>query len=108
MKLYMSILKIGIEYPSFRDASKTKNYDENFYDDKKIKYENYAYIVWNFCETLRDRKFSEGETWKGVLKYENDLHSEWFKRNSENLFKEEFRNYIYKKFDYNKNTMEDR
>ena len=31
------------------------------------------------------------------MRYENDLHSEWFKRNSENLFKEEFRNYIYKK-----------
>ena len=39
----------------------------------------------------------ESETWQGVMRYENDLHSEWFKRNSENLFKEEFRNYIYKK-----------
>ncbi len=31
------------------------------------------------------------------MRYENDLHSEGFKRNNENLFKEEFRNYIYKK-----------
>ena len=34
------------------------------------------------------------------MRYENDLHSEWFKRNSQNLFKEEFRNYIYKTFGY--------
>jgi hypothetical protein len=107
-EMYMSILKIGIEHPVFRDASKTKNYEENFYDDEKIKYENYAYIVWNFCETLYDREFSEDETWKGALKYENDLHSDWFNKNSKNLYKEKFIKYIYKKFDYNKNTMEDR
>lgn len=107
-EMYMSILKIGIEHPAFRDASKTKNYEENFYDDEKIKYENYAYIVWNFCETLHDRDFSEDETWKGALKYENNLHSDWFNKNSKNLYKEKFIKYIYDKFDYNKNTMEDR
>jgi hypothetical protein len=54
---YMNILKIGIEYPLFRDISKTKNYDKNFDADEKIKHENYAYMVWNFCETLYDRNF---------------------------------------------------
>jgi hypothetical protein len=43
----------------------------------------------------------ESETWQGVMRYENDLHSELFKRNSENLFKEEFRKYLFiKKFGY--------
>jgi hypothetical protein len=45
----MGILEIGIEEPSFRDISKTKNYENNFKDQEKILYENYAYIVWNFC-----------------------------------------------------------
>jgi hypothetical protein len=98
-EMYMSILKIGIEYPSFRDISKTKNYDKNFHGDEKLKYENYAFIVWNFCETLYDRKFIQDKTWEGVLRYENDLHFDWFKRKSENLFKESFRKYIYEKFD---------
>ena len=34
---------------SFRDISKTKDYENNFKDPEKIRYENYAYIVWNFC-----------------------------------------------------------
>ena len=47
--MYMRILEIGIEHPSFRDISKTKDYENNFKDQEKIRYENYAYIVWNFC-----------------------------------------------------------
>ena len=47
--MYMRILEIRIEHPSFRDISKTKDYENNFKDQEKIRYENYAYIVWNFC-----------------------------------------------------------
>jgi hypothetical protein len=47
--MYMRILEIGIEHPSFIDISKTKDYENNFKDPEKIRYENYAYIVWNFC-----------------------------------------------------------
>ena len=43
--MYMRILEIGIEHPSFRDISKTKDYENNFKDQEKIRYENYAYIV---------------------------------------------------------------
>ena len=46
--MYMRILEIGIEHPSFRGISKTKDYENNFKDQEKIRYENYAYIVWNF------------------------------------------------------------
>lgn len=98
-KMYISVLKIGIECPSFRDIPKTKDYDKNFHGDEKIKYQNYAFMVWNFCEILYDRKFIQDKTWKGVLRYENDLPSEWFIRNSENLFKETFRKFFYEKFD---------
>ncbi|MGH9981333.1 MAG: hypothetical protein ACRD6U_07250 [Nitrososphaeraceae archaeon] len=47
--MYMRILEIGIEHPSVRDIPKTKDYENNFKDQEKIRYENYAYIVWNFC-----------------------------------------------------------
>jgi len=43
--MYMRILEIRIEHPSFRDISKTKDYENNFKDQDKILYENYAYIV---------------------------------------------------------------
>ena len=48
--MYMRILEIGIEHPSFRDISKTKDYENNFKDQEKIRYENYGYIVWNFAK----------------------------------------------------------
>jgi hypothetical protein len=50
-----------------------------------------------FAKLFLTENLIESETWQEVMRYENDLHSEWFKRNSENLFKEEFRNYICKK-----------
>jgi hypothetical protein len=31
------------------------------------------------------------------MRYENDLHSEWFQRNSQNLFKEEFQKLYFLK-----------
>jgi len=58
-EMYMNVLKIGIEYPSFRDISKNKN----FHGYEKIKYQNYAFMVWNFCEILYDRKFIEVWKW---------------------------------------------
>jgi hypothetical protein len=47
--MYMRSLKIWIDHSSFRELSKTKDYENNFKDQEKIRYENYAYIVWNFC-----------------------------------------------------------
>lgn len=35
--MYMRILEIGIEHPSFRDISKTKDYENNFKDQERIK-----------------------------------------------------------------------
>ena len=96
-QIYMEVLKMGIEYPSFVDLSKTKNYEKHFYGDEKIKYENYAYIVWNFCETLYDREMID-TTWEGALRLENNLHSDWFKKNNEKLFKQPFIKYIQEKF----------
>ena len=43
--MYMRILEIGIEYPSFRDISKTKDYENNFKDQEKIRYEKCVYCV---------------------------------------------------------------
>jgi hypothetical protein len=43
--MYIRILEIGIEHPSFRDISKTKEYENNFKDQEKIRYENYVFIV---------------------------------------------------------------
>jgi len=92
--ILVALLAVWISLYTFDKTS-----DKNFHGDEKIKYQNYAFMVWSFCEILYDGKFIQDKTWKGVLRYENDLPSDWFIRNSENLFKETFRKFFYEKFD---------
>jgi hypothetical protein len=93
---YLDILKTGMENPSFRNPELTNNYLIAFSDDEKIKYEIYAFISWNFCETIFDKKDNElMKTWSVVLDIENGLHRKWFD-NPENQikFKKSFKNYV--------------
>ncbi len=93
---YLDILKTGMENPSFRNPILTNDYANNFFEDEKIKYEIYAFISWNFCETIFDKGDVElMQTWYVVIETENNLHRKWFD-NPENAkkFKESFRKYI--------------
>ena len=53
--LYLDLLKTGMEYPKFRDIGKTKKYKSAFTEDELIQYEVYAFITWNFIETILDK-----------------------------------------------------
>jgi hypothetical protein len=93
---YLDILKTGMENPSFRNPSLTKLYLSSFSGDERIKYEIFAFISWNFCETIFDKGDKElMKTWSVVIDAENELHRKWFD-NPENLkkYKESFRNFI--------------
>lgn len=63
---YMETLKLGLEDPDLRNSDITNNYSK-LEANKKLKYEIYAYLVWNFCETIYDRKKID-KTWLPVLK----------------------------------------
>ncbi len=67
--LYLELLKLGVQYPKFRNPKYTKNYKESFKnEDELIRYETYAFISWNICETIYDRKDEAlFETWKPVI-----------------------------------------
>jgi|LauGreSBDMM110SN_4_FD.fasta_scaffold99995_2 hypothetical protein len=93
---YLDILKTGMENPSFRNSVLTNDYLNKFSEDEKIKYEIYAFISWNFCETIIDQGDVElMKTWFVVIETENSLHRKWFD-NPENFakFKESFRKHI--------------
>lgn len=93
---YLEILKTGMENPSFRNPKMTNDYLKSFSEDEKIKYEIYAFITWNFCETIVDKGDVELlKTWMVVIETENSLHRNWFD-NPENhpKFKVSFRNHI--------------
>jgi len=99
-RLYLEVLKLGIENPKFVDPEYTGNYKEKFSDDSLRKYNTYAFIVWNVCETIADREDDDAlfQTWEPVMKAENQLHGAWFD-NEENQgkFKKQFRDFMSKK-----------
>ena len=85
--LYLDLLKTGMEYPKFRDIAKTNKYKSEFTEDELIQYEVYAFITWNFIETILDKGDEKLLiTWLPCVKYEASLHIEWFTQ-PENLIK---------------------
>jgi hypothetical protein len=105
---YLDILKTGMENPSFRNPVLTNDYLNSFSENEKIKYEIYAFITWNFCETIFDKGDDElMKTWSVVIDIENSLHRKWFD-NPENTkkFKESFRLSIQNNLpaDFDKNS----
>jgi hypothetical protein len=94
--LYQDILKTGLEYPQFRNPEKTKDYKNSFSENQLIQYEIYAYMCWNFCETIYDKKDKRlMRTWLVVLEEERNLHLQWINQpENERKFKPEFLLYI--------------
>ena len=104
-RLYLELLKLGIEHPTFVDPQYTQNYETSFRDpEERAKYELYAFIAWNICETIVDRKDNKltFASWEPILKFESNLHRAWFENevNQEKLnqkkFKGTFTDYIEK------------
>jgi hypothetical protein len=99
--LYLEVLKIGMQFPRFRDPEYTQNYQSCFEKGVELqRYEIYAYISWNIIETIYDKKEGEFfETWYPAIALENILHRRWFD-NPENQakYKEKFRGYIHNTF----------
>ncbi|RLF63624.1 MAG: hypothetical protein DRN33_03745 [Thermoplasmata archaeon] len=100
--LYLKFLELGMRQPKFRNPEYTKNYKEMFKDDEDelYRYDTYAFIAWNICETIYDRKDEAlFETWRPVIVAENKLHRKWFD-DPENYhkFKDRFREYIHDNF----------
>lgn len=99
--LYLEVLRLGMENPSFVDAKLTRDYQNKFSGDERLKYEQYAFIAWNICETIYDRKGDENiiKSWKPAIEVEDKLHRAWFDAPENHAkFKEEFRNWILENF----------
>lgn len=94
--LYLDILKTGIEHPHLRDLQRTADYKHAFNHQERLQYEAYAFICWNFIETIYDRGDDElYVTWVGVLETEFKLHQAWFYMpDNQGKFKESFKNFV--------------
>ncbi len=93
-RVYFELLKIGLErpellaYPASPDPANASQYGA------------YAFMVWNFVETIFDR--CQGwsnrrlrETWYPIIAAENALHRAWFELPENRLrFKQRFVRFI--------------
>jgi len=96
-ELYLEILKLGMVYPRFRDVDLTRDYVREFTaPEERVRYDTYAYISWNICETIFDRREEAiFATWLPALIEENRLHRRWFDDPANHhKFKESFRKYV--------------
>lgn len=94
--LYLELLKLAMEHPDFVNPSYTVDYDNMFKDKDLWRYKTYAYIAWNICETIYDRRDDIlFKTWQPVIFAENKLHRKWFDApENYHKFKDSFGEYI--------------
>lgn len=102
-KMYADLLRISLQDPDLRVFDKTATfYKLSDKDPSRVKYETYAFMVWNLMETIYDRqkdrrgRFRLSETWIPAMIEENRLHYTWFKHNLR-LFKDEFQRFVTEK-----------
>jgi hypothetical protein len=93
-RVYFELLKIGLERPYLRASLPPAD------PSKASEYEAYAFMVWNFLETVVDRCGSRAnptlrETWYPVVATESALHRAWFDvPENRRKFKERFCRFI--------------
>jgi len=97
---YSNLLQIALMEPGFRNYERTAQYHKlDGQEEFRLKYETYAYMVWNLLETIFNRQRARGgryhlsPTWVPVIIEENRLHYTWFKHNLR-LFKSGFQKIV--------------
>jgi hypothetical protein len=97
-RVYFELLKIGLERPYLLDFPTSPD------PGKAREYNAYAFMVWNFVETVFDRcqgwsKRRLRETWYPVIAAENAQHRQWFDAPENRLkFKGNFCRFIDERF----------
>ena len=99
-RVYFDLLNITVEHPDLLDHPASPN------PGRAREYDAYAFMVWNFVETIYDRCQGWGwskrrlrETWYPVIAAENARHREWFERpENRRKFKLNFCRFIESKY----------
>ncbi len=93
---YKDILVLGIDNPELRNQEITKDYKAHFEGNDRVKYESYAFLTINFCETLFDRGNAKlMDTWQDVVFVEYSIHKTWFHEPENQLkYKKEFIDFL--------------
>ena len=93
-KMYFEILKEALAKPHLVQ----KNIERS--TEQEVEYDIYAFIIWNFLESIYDRCMLDHDlqkTWFPIIEAERKIHLSWIQE-SENRakFKAEFLSFIEK------------
>ena len=95
-RVYFELLKIALERPYLLDFAIAPD------PTKQREYDAYAFMVWNFLETIVDRCGTNKQlcdTWYPVIAAENALHRKWFDLPANrSKFKQAFINFVEKRY----------
>ena len=97
-RVYFELLKIALERPYLRATLPPAD------PARASEYEAYAFMVWNFLETVVDRCDGTSnptlrETWYPIVATESALHRAWFDApENRRKFKERFCRFIEERY----------
>jgi hypothetical protein len=90
-RAYAEILRAAIDAPHLRTPAAIETdadaCDRDYLpyadgdDRKRAQYDTYAFLVWNFIETIHDRCLDNARlkaTWTPVIRVEDSIHRGWF------------------------------
>lgn len=93
-KMYFEILKEALAKPHLVRQNVTRS------EEQEVEYDIYAFIVWNFLESIYDRCMLDKAlqaTWFPIIETEREIHLSWIRDpKNRTKFKEEFLNFIDK------------
>ncbi len=99
-QLYNDALETGIDHPEFRNPEYTGNYLQLTDKNERLKYESYAYLIWNLIETVYDDN-QNIDTWKPMIETEVKIHKKWYlQEENQKKFKQLFRDEFKRDYEY--------
>ena len=95
-RMYFDLLQIAMERPYLLNFAEASN------KQQQQEYEIYAFMIWNFLETVYDRCHQHKQlrdTWYPIISAENILHRKWFEEAvNRTRFKQAFVAFIEKQY----------
>lgn len=73
-RMYFDLLRLGVEKPHLRNLQAERTADQ------QAEYESYAWMIYNFLETVNDRCAGNAglcETWHAAVDAEDRLYGRW-------------------------------
>jgi hypothetical protein len=101
-RLFFDLLAVAMLHPKFANPECTGDYRNAFPGDEQVQYGLFAFMAWNICESIYDRRHNRElfRTWKPVIDAEWNLHRKWFAaEENHGKFKQSFRDWVNEEYE---------